>query len=112
MGSFHIFVSEKHAVEKTGQAAQDMVGPRMLDLQTVLCCCYGRAALGTRKVKHPCMVEAEGWHLQGVLGVSSVEGCVSPPSKTNWSKAENCLGQSQELRFGCFCQPKGSWKAA
>lgn len=93
-------------------AAQDMVGLRMLDHQTTLCCCYGRAALGTWKRKHPCLVEAEGRHLQGVLGVSSMEGCVSPPSKTNWSKVRDCLGWSQEWRLGCFCQPKGSWKAA
>lgn len=70
------------------------------------------AALGTRKGKHPCLVEAEGWHLQGVLSVSSVEGCVSPPSKTNWSEVWDSLGQSQEWRLGCFCQPKGIWKTA
>lgn len=68
MDSFHTFVLEKHDVKVTGRAAQDMVGLRMLDLQTPLCCCCGHAALGTRKRKHPCLVEAEGWHLQAVLG--------------------------------------------
>lgn len=48
----------------------------MLDLQTMLCCCYEHTALSTRKRKQPCLVEAESWHLLGVLGVSSMEGCV------------------------------------
>lgn len=66
----------------------------MLDLQTKLCYCCGRAELGTRKRKHPCLTEAGGWHLQGMLAVSSMEGCVSPTPKTHWSKVGNCLGES------------------
>lgn len=30
----------------------------------------------------------------------------------HWTKVGNCWGESQEWRFGCFCQAKGSWKAA
>lgn len=38
----------RNVVEESGCAAQDMVGLRMLDLQIMLCCCCGLAALGTR----------------------------------------------------------------
>lgn len=77
----------------------------MLDLITMLCCC-GCAALGSRKRKQPCLIEAEGWHLQSTLGDRSMEGCVSLPPETHWSKAGNCLGESQEWRF-CGFQEAG-----
>lgn len=97
-------------MEETGRAAQDKVGPRLLDLQTVLCCSYGCIALATRKRKHYCLVEAEGWHLQSMLGVSSMEGCVYSLSKTNWSKAGDCLGQSQERDLAASISQKEAGK--